>query len=209
MLLVALAATGCGSALHGAGVVGPGATEAGAVTVTVSNGVSVRTKAPFGGAANLVPNGSFEAGTSPWVAFTGSKLTVTNSVHRFGRIALLVRPKRKSPVSLGAALVDLAARPARGSRYAFTAWVKASPHGALARVQLSVLKRPKTWVPVAEATRPVTGGWQRLSVRGKVRLANGAYLRALVSINRTITPDSRLAIDGVRARILSPGRSRP
>ena len=78
--------------------------------------VSIRQTKRFGGPDNLLRNGSFEQGVTPWVPFTGSKLALTKSVHRFGRLALLARPGTKPATSLGAAIVDLVSRPSHGSR---------------------------------------------------------------------------------------------
>jgi hypothetical protein len=212
ILALALSLTGCASAVDGAGVVGnESSSPAGGATVTVASPgfVPGASKGQFGGPSNLIVNGSFEHGTYPWQNFTGSRLAVTPSVHRFGRFALLVRPQRKPPRAVGAAIVDLVSQPAPGSRYSFSTWVKAPPHGGLVQVELSTIRgRDKTWTQVAAESRRVDGRWQHLLVRGTVRIHNAAALRVTVSLN-DFAPDDGLAIDGVEAKTLAPGSGQP
>jgi hypothetical protein len=207
ILALALSLTGCASGVDGAGVVGNESTGPGGTAVTVTAlGGHLGRKAQFGGPTNLVPNGSFEQGLFPWVGFTGSKLALTTSVHRFGRIALVARPQGKSPTAVGAAIVKLVGRPASGSRYSFSAWIKATPRGSLAGVELAVLKaHSATWTQIGSAGRRVTGRWQHVSARGTVRARNAVYLRATISLNDIPAAGAWLAIDGVEAKVLESG----
>jgi hypothetical protein len=160
----------------------------------------------FGGRDNLVPNGSFERGVWPWVPFTGTRNLALTKAHKFGKVALLVRPGRESP-AIGAADLHFAAKPAPGSRYRFSAWVRGAKGGprALAGIELAVLEAHRsTWTQIGAKGRPVTGNWQLLTASGTVPKGNPLSLRVTVSLN-DVSPGSWLAIDGVKAKIVKPG----
>jgi hypothetical protein len=208
ILALAVSLTGCASGVDGAGVVGNEASS-GAGGAGISSVVPLPpTERQFGGRDNLVPNGSFERGPWPWVPFTGARNLTLTRAHKFGKFALLVRPRTKAS-AVGVADLNFAAKPAPGSRYSFSAWVRGPQGGppALAGVELAVLKAHRsTWTQIGAKGRPVSGNWQLLTATGTVPKGNPVILRVTVSLN-DVSPGTWLAIDGVDAKIVKPGTS--
>ena len=85
LLLVAgcAALSGCYSGLNGAAVAGgaPPVKSSAQLTATGS-----------GTATSLVPNGSFDDGTSPWQPTPSSQIAVTRKLHWDSKQALLIQP---------------------------------------------------------------------------------------------------------------------
>jgi hypothetical protein len=206
LLLVAACATlsGCYSGLNGAAVAG------GAPPVKSSAEITTSTSSSSSAPVNLVPNGSFEGvSVSPWQPMLSSQLSFARKVHADGRQSLLVRPTQGGVPSFGAQ-VQILTNPAYGASYQAQAWVRAGRHaGSTVHLVLFVVSRRGTgWVVnvIDSRSRPLKGGWQRLSVRGKVKARNGAVLELQVSVRGAVKPWSQLVVDGVEAKsVAAPG----
>ncbi len=199
MLAVAVVGmSGCTSALNGAAVA-PGQP---AVTV-----VEVPTNGPapqFGGTSNLLPNGSFTAGTSPWQPTAHAGIVWTKKPHRFGKTALLARPTSFRPFG---ARVAITSAPAVHTIYSLSGWVRGD-RGSKVIAQLYALRSHSRVVVIGTTTRILTGRWQHISVRGRVTRAGTAYVTGGIYVDTRISLTSWLAIDGVKATQTSERPSR-
>jgi hypothetical protein len=206
-LTVLSVATGCDAAVYGSGTSLPGNLSTTVTTPTAVTTPSASGKPQFGGRSNLLPNGSFDLGTSPWQPNNPkwSKLFVTKSPHRFGKTALLVRPVQLQHFGVQAVLVG---HPAEGSSYRFGIWADPSPDLRRSRVvvELSALKAGGTaWTKVATHTALAVPGWRHITVTAKLPIRRALYLRAIVFVERSITLGDWLALDGATLRRLSRG----
>jgi hypothetical protein len=196
LLLVAACAvlSGCYSGLNGAAVAGGAPPLKASAQITTT-----RSSAP----ASLIPNGSFEEGTSPWQAMPSSEISVTRKAHWDGKQALLVQPTQASLPSFGAQ-VQIVTNPVYGSSYNARVWVRGGHHaGSRVHLVLFVVRQAATgWVVdvVDSRTRPLKGGWQHLSVHGKVPKQHAAVLDLQVSVRGAVKRWSQLAVDGVEAK---------
>jgi hypothetical protein len=221
LTFVALAAVtaGCASGDYGAAagsqVSAPARTRSEPAR-TVSAPASDRA---FGGPANVVPNGSFDDGTSPWHPLGGTtkktfpELLVTRKPCRFGTTALLVQEKLPQP--FGAQVVAVS-NPPRGSTWRFSGWVEAGRtlYGSTLVFQLYALTKRGGTVPIATFSKQLTGRWSRvtkrwtrLTVRGTTRIANATFVGARVYAKNSIPLAGWIALDGVTlTRVRSPSR---
>jgi hypothetical protein len=168
----------------------------------------------FGGPMNVLPNGSFDAGTKPWTALGGVKrsdrpeLVVTKTPHRFGSTALLVEEKGSVPFGAQVAAVS---NPGRGSNWLFSGWVQTSRNlfGTTLVFQLYALTKRGGAVPIATFARPLSGRWSRvtqrwtrLSVRGRTRIASATFIGARVyAKNSAPLSGGWIALDGVTLKL--------
>ncbi len=198
LFVVVLGATACTSGLQGAAV---GSQSGGGGVVTVYSplpGVASGPTPPtqYGGAKNLLFNGSFEEGNYPWQPFTGSSLLLSHKPRRFNKTALLVKPTTFKPFG---AQAEVIASPGRRTTYALRAWVKGSPSlvGGQITAQLYALTAGRQPVPFASVTQRVTGRWQRLYAHGKPTLAHASYLGVWIFATSSISLNGWFAMDGV------------
>ncbi len=190
LLAVAVAGlTGCTSALQGAAV------EAGLQAPpaqTLGNGLPH----DFGGKSNLLANGSFTFGTSPWVPTEHAKIEWTKRPHRFGPTALLATPTSFRPFG---ARVEIATAPTVHDHFWLSGWVRGN-RGAQVIAQLYANGAHAGKVVVIGTTaRVLTGRWQRISVRGVVEHKGYAYVSGGIYVATKVSLTSSLAIDGVEA----------
>lgn len=187
-----IVAGGCGSGVSGPAVTAqsPDAAQSGTLTVTVPSRPTTN--------ANLIPNGSFEDGIAPWQPLTNSRLELGKLTGRpkgFGHQALLVHPRDLKPFGTAALIVG---EPAPRTRYRFTTWLEGSP--STATIQLQALAPDgNTWLDVGTVEKRVSLRWQRYSVTGPVPRRKTVEIRALVSVQASISRNSFFALDGVRA----------
>jgi hypothetical protein len=153
---------------------------------------------------NLLPNGTFTAGTAPWVSSPGTALQVASTPHP---TSLLVRPA--TPGSYLAARAVVRWTPSKGQRYSFGVWVRGSPDLAGQRVQvgLGAVKRTGpsegVWVKVAEKHPVLATHWRHFFIRGKVPIAGALNVTAIVGVQAK-SKYSWLALDGVAAKLVVP-----
>lgn len=190
--------SGCTSALNGAAV---GGTPSPAVTVAavLTSGLAHQ----FGGPSNLLPNGSFEAGTTPWLTMD-STIEWTKKPHRFGKTALLARPTAFRPFG---ARVEIAALPATPTVFSLGGWVRGK-RGSEVIVQLYANMRSGKAVVIGTTADTLSGTWQHVSVRGRAAHAGTAYISGAIYVNTRVSLTSWLAIDGVEATQKSARTSR-
>jgi hypothetical protein len=195
LLLLCGTTTACATGLSGAAVGSPPPT----------NAASTTTAGPpqFGGPLNLLPNGTFTAGTTPWEP-SEAGLQVTSTPHP---TALLVRPA--TPGSYFATRAVVQWTPSKGQRYSFGVWVRASPDlvGSRVQVGLGAVKRTGpnqgVWVKVAEKHPVLASHWRHFFIRGKVPIAGALNISAVVGVQAK-SKYSWLALDGVAAKLVSP-----
>ncbi len=200
LLAIAVASmSGCTSGLNGAAV--GGSQPAVTVGEVLSNGLAHQ----FGGKSNLLPNGSFTAGTSPWQPTAHAAIVWTKKPHRFGKTALLARPTSLRPYG---ARVEIFAAPAVHTIFSLSGWVRGN-RGSEVIAQLYA-RRPhsKNVVVIGTTTRILTGRWQRISVQGRVEHAGAAYVSGGIYVDTRISLTSSLALDGVKATQTSERSSR-
>ena len=199
LLLVCGTVTACNTGLYGAAAGGSPPPPATTVTTTPVH--------QYGGPTNLLPNGSFTGGTTPWVSNAAAKLFLTSRLHRIGSTALLVRPA--TPGSYFSPKAVIASAPAKGQRYSFEAWAHGSPDlvGAPLLLELDavVMTGPTTGrlVTVTQEYRPLGRHWRHFSVRGVVPVAGAASIVAIVGV-QSVSKHSWLALDGAAAKLLPP-----
>lgn len=200
LVVVCLASSGCSLALQGAAVAGRSSASQPAATTAATTTSS--------GPPNLVSNGDFEAGTSPWQPLRYSQVVATPRPHRFGHKALLALPTSAAVPSFGTQLKVLD-DPLYQTAYEAAAWVRGSRHvKSTVGLTLYVVKRdPKNagaaqWVGVTVASRkrPLTDRWQRLSLRGTVPTLHALVLELEIVVTGTVKRWSTLAVDGVQVR---------
>jgi hypothetical protein len=188
LLLVCGTTTACATGLSGAAV---GA----ASPPTPSTPVGV----------NLLPNGSFAAGTAPWVSNVAANLFVTRTL--FPSTALLLRPA--APGSYFSAEAVVPTTPSAGQKYSFEGWMKGSPDlvGKQVLVELGAVMTPGPTtgklVAMAVKRRPLRLRWRHFSVQGEVPIDGAANVIAIVGV-QSVSKYSWLAVDGVAAGLLSP-----
>jgi hypothetical protein len=188
--VAAASMSGCTTALDGAAV-GASPNPAAVTVVQVpTSGLAHQ----FGGPANLLANGSFDAGTSPWVTMD-STIVWTKKPHRFGKTALLARPTRFGPFG---ARVEIAALPAAPTAFTFSGWVRGK-RGSEVIAQLYANMRSGKAVVIGTSAEILRGRWQRISVRGRLVLARTEYVSGAIYVFTRISLTSWLAIDGVKA----------
>lgn len=209
MLLIVLCSitSACATGVYGAAVTDSAPAPASSTTATSVTVPSPGSSREFGGASNLVVNGSFEHGTAPWLPVLNSELELTKSPRRFGHIALLIRPKILAQ-PLGAKVL-IVGHPKRNSRYRFDCWIDASRtlSGSILVIQLqAVTSNARNWTEIGVLRKPVASGWRRYSVAGRVTANNTVALRAVLFAKNSVVLNSWLALDGVIARRL-PGSS--
>ena len=99
--------------------------------------------------------------------------------------------------------------PTYGESYDARVWVRGSRRaGSRVQVVLFTIRQGATgWVVdiVDSRTRPLRGGWQRLSVQGRVKTRGAAVLDLQVKAEGAVKSWSRLAVDGVVATAGSSG----
>jgi len=168
----------------------------------------------FGGPMNVLPNGSFDAGTKPWSALGGVKrserpeLIVTKRPHRFGSTALLVQEGGSVPFG---AQVTAISTPTRGSSWRFSGWVQTSRNllGSTLVFQIYALSKRGGTVPVATFARRLSGRWRRvtsrwtrLSVLGRTRIASATSIGARVYAKGSAPLfGGWIALDGVTLKL--------
>jgi hypothetical protein len=202
LVLLCGTATACTTALYGAAAGGsPPAPATTATTATTSG------PPQFGGAANLLTNGSFTGGTDPWVSNVRADLLVTSKIHRIGTTALLIRPS--TPGGYFSPKAEIATTPSKGDRYSFDGWVHGSTDliGAPVVIELGavVMTGPTSGqlVTVAQNNLPLGRHWRHFSVHGVVPVAGATNITAIVAV-RSVSKHSWLALDGVAAKLLPP-----
>lgn len=186
--LVCGTATACATGLSGAAVVAPSPPEPGT---------------PVG--VNLLPNGSFAAGTAPWVSNFAANLFVTRTP--FPSTALLLRPA--VPGSYFSAKAVVPTTPFAGQEYSFEGWMKGSPDlvGKQVLIELGAVINPGPvtgrLLALAVKRPPLGRRWRHFSVRGKVPIGRVADVVAIVGA-QSVSKYSWLALDGVAAGLVSP-----
>jgi hypothetical protein len=189
LAVAAAGLSGCTSALNGAAV-GPSQP-----VVTVAEVLRSGLPNDFGGKSNLLPNGSFSAGTSPWVPTAHSTISWTKKPHRFGKTALLAQPTSFRPFG---ARVEIAATPPVHTVFSLSGWVRGN-HGSKVVAQLYE-NRSHTGQPIVIGTtaRVLTGAWQHIWVQGRTEHAGSAYVSAGIYVATKVSLTSSLAIDGIK-----------
>jgi hypothetical protein len=138
-----------------------------------------------------------------WQPGFDSKLKLAK-VARFRRKAVLVEPTQVVS-GLGAKTL-LVGHPKLHSTYRFQCWIKASrdlPGPLLIQLQ-ALASNARTWKKVAAVSEPLGGHWRRYSVSGKLKLSGAIALRAVVFVKSSVTLESRLALDDVSVKRISP-----
>jgi hypothetical protein len=159
---------------------------------------------------NLLLNGDFTSGTSPWVSNEAAHLLVTNRRRWVRSAALLLRPA--TPGSYFSAKAVVLTAPSKNQRYSFEAWVQGSPDlvGAPVQVELGALQMtgPATgqMVTVAQKYRPLGRHWRHFSVQGVVPFEGAVNLTAIVAV-QSRSKHSWLALQDVAVTQLRPPRS--
>jgi hypothetical protein len=196
LALVCGTTTACATGLSGAAVGTPPPPAKPATTTPTG-------PPQFGGPLNLLSNGTFTAGTDPWMP-SGADLQVASTPHP---TALLVRPA--TPGSYFATRAVVMWTPSKGQRYSLGLWVRGSRDLVGSRVQigLGAVKRtgPKqgVWVNVAEKHPVLASHWRHFFIRGKVPIAGALNVTAVVGAQAR-SKYSWLALDGVAAKLVQP-----
>jgi hypothetical protein len=194
--LVCGTATACATGLSGAAVGAPSPPAPGT---------------PVG--VNLLPNGSFTAGTDPWLSNEAANLYVTTAL--FPSTVLVLQPT--APGSPFSAKAVVTTTPSKGQKYRFEAWMKGSPDlvGTPVQIELDVVETttPTTGPPttqsvvMAQEFRPLGRDWRHFSLTGVVPSAGASNVTAIVAI-QSRSKYSRLALNDVAAELL-PKPSQP
>ncbi len=191
LLAVAAASmTGCTSALNGAAV------APAPPVVTVGEVLQRGLAHQFGGESNLLPNGSFKVGTSPWQPSEHAEIVWTKKPRRFGKTALLARPTSFRPFG---ARVEIATAPAAHTVFSLSGWVRGNRGSEVIAQLYANGPRKNKVVVIGTTTRILTGKWQRISVQGRVKRAGPAYVSGGIYVDTRVSLTSSLAIDGVKA----------
>jgi hypothetical protein len=191
LLAVAVASmTGCTAALNGAAV------EPGQQVVTVGEPLTYGLVHEFGGKSNLIPNGSFKVGTAPWQPTKYATIAWAKRPHRFGKTALVARPKAFGPFG---ARVEIALAPAVHTVFSLSGWVRGDRGSEVIAQLYAIRANSRNVIVIGTTARTLTGRWQRIAVKGRVDRAGFAYVSGGFYVDTRVSLTGSLAIDGVKA----------
>jgi PKD repeat protein len=155
-------------------------------------------------APNLVGNPSFETDTSGWAAYGSSSTTIQRVAGgQDGAFALEVRgPASTSDFGINDRPDWVAATPAAGTRYRFTAWVRSAAHTGQARLRIREYKSGTQIGPTLRSA-PVTLSptWQMLTI-DLVAGAAGSNLDVQVLDYTPATTGEIFQVDTISIRIV-------